>query len=236
MTERSVNKVVNTHWFGGIDKLPPNTRYIGRPSPYGNQYSSKSGKYIRDECVALHRVDLYQTLVNDPTYLTHLKHDLDHCDLACWCKQPKRVVGCHGDNYLHVLSPQFRDRVYDRTVIFYLMEDLRIAIKAMRERIWKDLPLKDYLFVLVHFEDMLIDIDEVLMLCREKFVLLQDLQRFIAILVIDLELAVVDPDIEMVEYRFDHIIWNINRFIVNRQDREFEPTPPSVPMKRGKKG
>ncbi len=236
MTERSVNKVINCHWFGGIDKLPPNACYIGRPGPHGNLYSSASGKYIKDECVALHRVELYRTLVADPLSLAYLKHDLDHKDLACWCKQHKRVVGCHGDNYLHVLSPGLRDRAYDKSVLHYLMEDLRLSLKALHDRILHKEPVENYLFSAIHLEEVRLDINDVLSIVKEKYVAIEDLCNFIAMLVIDLELAYQETDHAFIRYRFDHVMWNIVRFIENRQDRKHEPISPHIPLKRKRKG
>jgi hypothetical protein len=206
----STPKVVNTHMFGGVDKLPSNTKYIGRPGPYGNPYSSQSGRYTKEECVALHRVHLYETLIKDPLRLSVLREDLDGYDLACWCKQPKRVTGCHGDNFLHIFSPDLANRTYDKTALSYLMDDLRTIMTKFDKRIQFDIDNTDYLFSYIHFGDVRINIQYVLLIVKEKYVVLEDLLFFIAFLVVELELAYVDSDVTMVEYRFNHLSWYID--------------------------
>lgn len=185
--------------------------------------------------MALHRAELYRTLTTDPLSLAHLKHDLDCHDLACWCKQHKRVVGCHGDNYLHVLSPRLRDRVYDKSVVHYLMDDLRFILNALHNRILHEEPIENYLFLSIHLGEVRFEIQDVLSIVKEKYVAMEDLCNFIAMLVVDLELAFQETDPSFVDYRFDHVQWNIVRFIMNRQDRNHEPISPHIPVKRKQK-
>lgn len=235
MTKRSTPQVVNTHWFGGVDKLPPNTFYIGRPSKYGNPFSSKSGKYTREESVAFHRVDLYRSLTTNPLFFSELKHDLCDKDLACWCKQPRRVLSCHGDNYLHVLSDRLVNRTYDKTIIHYLMDDLRSVMKSIEDWLRTSCPQEDFLSLYLNFGDVRLNIQYVLSLIKEKYVTIEDLCNFIAILTIELELAHCDSDLKMKEYWFYHVIWQILRFMMNKSDREYEPQSPKIPTTRIKK-
>jgi hypothetical protein len=238
LTERSTPQVVNTHHFGGVDKLPSNTKYIGRPSAFGNQYSSKDGVYTREESIALHRVDLYRSLCNNPGSIAILKQELGGYDLACWCKHPKKIVGCHGDTYLHVLTEPFASRTYDQAPLKYLMDDLRFVLNALSERILKDVDISHYLFLHIHLGDVKLDIQYVLGLVKKKaeatFVDPDTFLFFLATLVIDLELALVDPDMDMVEYRLHHVFWNTERYLNNRTDRLHEPMPPTFPLKTPK--
>ena len=226
--------VLNVYHFGGIDKLPKNCVYVGRGpnSKYGNRYSSKDDILTKEECVALHRVDLYRILIDSPDRLLHLRQDLANKDLACWCKQPKRVVGCHGDNYLYILSDRLKTRLYDKTIIHYLMEDLRFVLKEFDDRLRLLIDKDHYLKLYIHFNDLRVDIRYVLLLCQEKYVEKEDLHFFVASVLVDLELAIKDPDLDVVEYRFDHVLWLINRFMMNRKDRDHEPISPHIPLKR----
>jgi hypothetical protein len=233
VTIDTTTRVVNTHWFGGVDKLPSNTVYIGRPSEYGNRYSSKSGLYTREECIALNRVDLYQSLIKNPAILKQWHEALAGHDLACWCKQHKRVVGCHGDNYVHIFSPELMKRSYDKSVVQYLMEDLRSVLAKLKQRVNYETPNESFLFPFIHLGDVIIDIQYVLLYCRENFIAVDDLQFFIARIVIDLELALIDQDIETMEYRFSHVCWTILRFMRTDQTRSDEPQHPHDLIKRG---
>ena len=236
MSEEHVPKVVNAHWFGGPDKLPPNTVYIGRPSPFGNPHSSTSGKRTREECIALHRIDLYRSLIDDPLRLPQLRADLGGRDLACWCKQPKRVIGCHGDNFLHVLSLQMAGRDYTKSVVNYLMEDLRLAFVSILEKSHTLPPGEDSWRTYIYYEEVREEIAHLLLKCREWDPPLRALEFLIAQLVVDLELASMESDTPLFRYHMDHAIWITNCFITGRVDLPGEPHLPDLPLKRKPKG
>lgn len=232
MEDISANKVVNTHHFGGVDKLPPDTRYIGRPSAYGNPYSSKSGKYTREDCIALHRIGLYRTLTNDPTYFENLKKDLCGYDLACWCKQPNKIVGCHGDTYLHIFASPSDKRRYDKSILHYLMEDLRYVLSVLEKRIDTDVADEDFLMLYFSFGDTKLNIQSILTRCREDFVPDNDIQLLVAKLIVDLELAAMDPNLAQVDFRLQHASWIIDVFSNPNIYSGYEPTRPDISLEK----
>lgn len=235
MSEIKLPVVLNTHHFGGIDKLPSTAVYIGRPGPYGNAYSSKSDQYTKEECVALHRVYLYNTLTRDVQRLTAIRQDLEGKDLACWCKQPKRIMGCHGDNYLHILSDRLVGRTYDQSVTFYLMDDLRFIIAFFKKWITTESCGQDYLFLHIHFEDLKVYLNEALRICRVHEVDRESLHFILAKTIIQLELAAQERLVQMVEYRFALIIWDLDCFLKKGHNVSTKPIDPSVPIKKPKK-
>lgn len=121
--------VVNAHWFGGKDKLPAGTTYIGRPSKHGNDFSSGGDPAKKLEACALHLVSLYQSFRSVPGSFAALCAELDGQDLACWCKNKHTFIHCHGDNIKHVLRPDLRARTYDRPALSYIVEDIGLAFK-----------------------------------------------------------------------------------------------------------
>lgn len=96
-------QVVNLHWTGGLDKgLPENTKFIGRPSEFGNLFHHK-GDQTREEAVARHRLWLHGKIKKDPEFAKSVM-DLKGFNLGCWCKNPHRFVCCHGDNLLREIN------------------------------------------------------------------------------------------------------------------------------------
>lgn len=224
--------VTNAHWFGGVEKLPPNTVYIGRPSAHGNSYSSKSGLYTKEECVALHRVDLYRDLIQDPSLFGKLKEELDGKDLACWCKQHKRIAACHGDNYRHIFSPELSERVYDKSVLAYLVDDLRRALTKLKDSVTSTVPIEHYLTLYIGVEEAKLDITEILRLFKERETDPYLQCVWIANVVVDLELAVQDTDIQTILYRLDHAVWTCWRYTYRPEGRLGEPLAPHLELKR----
>lgn len=232
MDEKASPKVVNCHHFGGPDKLPKNAIYIGRPGPYGNPYSSKSGQWTREECVALHRVEVYTQIVQGRKSLHQYTHELGGKDLACWCTHSKKVIACHGDNYLHILSTDVSRRSERQSVLTHLMHDLRLVMDRLSHRIQKEISHEEYLPLNIHWGDLRIEVEYVLFLVKKNQVDADALCNFIAIVVIDLELGLREPKASFIHYHIDHAIWQIYRFIANRSDRDHEPIPPALPLKR----
>lgn len=75
--------------------------YIGRPSPLGNPFKiGRDG--TRDEVVARYREWLWRQIQRQGDVYREL-HRLAEIarqgdlTLICWCKQPDREIGCHGD-------------------------------------------------------------------------------------------------------------------------------------------
>lgn len=224
--------VVNTHWFGGDSaNLPPDTKYIGRPGIWGNGYSSKSGKFTKEECIAFHRVEMYTKLVANPSWLEEIRRELGGHDLACWCKQVKRVVGCHGDTYLHLLSDHCATRDYSRSVIFYLMDDLRFVLGRLQDKVTHQVPEDEFLFLDVHLGDVRIYVTQLVRFLKEKNIGFDSMANVLAKVIVDLELAFADTNKDLVEYRFNHVQWICDQFMAGTQDRSREPHPPAFPKK-----
>lgn len=233
----AVAKVVNTHHFaGGVDGLPSNTVYVGRPSVYGNNYSSKSGLYSREECVALHRVDIYETLTTDPSYFDQLKRDLDGKDLACWCANDRKVISCHGDNYLHILSPEMRGRTYDKSVVFYLMDDIRTSMNILKKYVRLEVDDNHYTDLYLAVYETALEISYFLTLAKIRKPSVRFVCEVLARIAIELELIVREHDESMMDYRWDHLTWTIERFVREKPDRDLEPIPPSSVIKRKTRG
>ena len=229
-------KLLNTHHFGSVDKLPSNSVYIGRPSEFGNSYSSNKGLLTKEECVALHRVDLYDRLITNPNYFDFIKVTLLGKDLACWCISDKKQIACHGINYLHILKDQNLNRTYNRTILYYLIDDLKTVIRDLEKKITYDVAQEEYLFLYLRLGDVKIEINTALSYLKkcnetqERFT--NEILTFLSILVIDLEYAFLDEDIKMMDYRLQHAIWVIERFLKKRDDRRFEPMPPNLKIKK----
>jgi hypothetical protein len=95
--------VVCIHQLGGIDSLPPDAVYIGRPgqgitaeqAPWGNPFRADENT-TREQAVEQYRERLWQQL-RDGTLTLEQLAALHGKTLACWCPQPGP---CHG----HVLA------------------------------------------------------------------------------------------------------------------------------------
>lgn len=229
-------KVINTHHFGSVEKLPSNVVYIGRPSVYGNSYSSKSGKYSKEECVALHRIDLYKNLIEDKSLLSKIKDDLNDKDLACWCKHTKRFFVCHGDNYLHILSDEFNNRDYSKSVIAYLMEDLRSVIVKLSNRFMSlNTSDKDWFRLYIGLQDAKVDIGYILFECKLFKLPIYDVCVLVANIVIQLEATVDESDSDIIDYRILYVLWIIFKFINPEAGKYGKPNHPSNILKSTKK-
>ena len=228
--ERSTNHVVSSHWFGGKDLLPPDIVYIGRPSSWGNRWMTSSGTLSQEDTVALHRIDLYTELTKDPFYLEKIRQELDGHDLACWCKQKHTLVACHGDNYLHILSPLRKYRPYDKSISFYLIDDLRIVFAALDDRVGKHIPQEDFLPVFIHLGDVKVDTNEIIGWLKRQSFDLRTVHVFLARLAVELELALGEQDLGMMEYRFNYACWHIDRLRRPLVSISHPPRRPDVPL------
>lgn len=221
-------KVVNCHHFKNeVQGLPPNTVYVGRGfnSKYGNPYSTKSGKYLSGECVGLHRVHLYKTMIEDPKYFSQIKEDLWGKDLACWCKQTLWFKPCHADNYIHVLSDEFIHRTYDKSVISYLMDDLRTALDKLSEKIMSGSD-DEWLRLYMTYSDTRLEISYDVLRAKDSGRDMYDICVFVAHVVVDIESALSETDPKTMEYRLLHALWRAQYFFDNDQDRRYEPIHP----------
>lgn len=72
------------------EKLPENTKFVGRPSRWGNPYKVGPGHYMLNESLRLYRTWLKEKLQSDPDFLEPLRGK----DLACYCDLD---VHCHAD-------------------------------------------------------------------------------------------------------------------------------------------
>lgn len=227
--------LLNTHWFGGVDSLPPNAVYIGRPGPHGNSFSSKNGQYSKEDCVALHRVNLYLQLKEDPAYFDRLKSELDGRDLACWCAIRNRCVACHGLNFFHIFKPINRNRDYTKSVYDYLIEDFLFAINGLKALIKTNIEASYYLDWDIAIGEVRLEIGEVFRLFKERDTEAYLRCVWLSTFVIDLELALADPDTDMRLYRLDRVVWNAFRFSFRPTSREGEPSLPTAKSRKPKK-
>lgn len=233
--ETSRPRVINLHHFGGVEKLPKGAVYCGRPSPRGNPYSSESGKLTKEECVALHRVHIYNEAKRDPTYLPTLRQELEGKDLACWCKSDRKLVACHCDNYLHILAPDLSQRTYTKSVLSYLMEDLKAAMTVLKAYSRSGVEQDHWLPVYLAVWETALEINYLGILFKVWGTYPQDICEIIAKIVIELELLIKESDETMIKYRWDHVLWTIHRYMYKNDDRTHEPAVPSLPTKPRKK-
>lgn len=77
-------------------RMPPNTKYVGRPTVYGNPYSLAD--YDAETCMANFRQHAETMLANYP----EIRRALRGFDLACWCKLSDI---CHADIWLELVNP-----------------------------------------------------------------------------------------------------------------------------------
>src|SRR5262245_41584679 len=71
-------------------KKPVNTKYVGRPSPWGNPYKvGRDG--TAQECVQLF-IAKYE---HDSAYRARVRTELAGYDLACWCRED--APWCHAN-------------------------------------------------------------------------------------------------------------------------------------------
>ena len=109
------NKSVNLSFYSNLDTKPSATRvvhckknkydvYIGRPSIWGNPYSSKQGTLaeylVKDKSEALKKYELY--LESSPKLLNELKN-LKGKVLGCWCYPNS----CHGDVIIKLIEKYY---------------------------------------------------------------------------------------------------------------------------------
>ena len=78
-------------------RTPANTRYVGRPTRWGNPFSLK--EYDLDTSLRLYEEWVGEKLAADPTFLDELKG----MDLACYCKPTDR---CHADIIIRKIGPR----------------------------------------------------------------------------------------------------------------------------------
>jgi hypothetical protein len=229
-----VTQVINTHHYGGAEKLPPNSVYIGRPSKHGNRYSSKKGNLNRAECVAFHRLDIYEQLIKNPKYLLELKQELEGKNLGCWCKQLNREEPCHGDNFVHIFKDINKTRDYTKSVVFYLMEDLRRAITTLKEWVIKEPSSQDFLGLYISVFESSAEVAFLITVLKDKKPNSTVIAEYISRLVIDLEMAVVNKDNEIKKHWLKHAVWNINK-ILYPEAMEEEPVLMKPVLKRKRK-
>lgn len=78
--------------------MPPNSKYVGRPSKWGNPFSFEEG-ISRQIAINRFRIHILNKLKYEPE-----KYNLDELrgkDLACWCPLEK---SCHVDVLLKILQ------------------------------------------------------------------------------------------------------------------------------------
>ena len=88
-------------------KLEPFDVYIGRPSPWGNPFSHKSGTLAKYQVATLEEaVRKYKDyILAYPELLAKAKKELKGKTLGCWCKTPKNPSAlCHGDILLEIAN------------------------------------------------------------------------------------------------------------------------------------
>lgn len=76
--------------------MPPNTKYVGRGSKWGNPY--KVGEYTLEESLRLHKAHLAESIT---TGTLDIKELLGYDNLACFCPLNSP---CHADTLIKVLE------------------------------------------------------------------------------------------------------------------------------------
>lgn len=83
-------------------KREPYTKYIGRPSPFGNPFSHKAGTLAqfkvetREEAIEKFR----EWFLSQPELVACAKVELKDQILGCWCKP----LACHGDVIARIID------------------------------------------------------------------------------------------------------------------------------------
>jgi hypothetical protein len=198
-------------------------------------FSSKSGDLSKEDAVALHRVELCRRLIDEKTYFSQLKLELDGRDLACWCAIKNKHIACHGLNYLHIFKDRNRNRTYDKTVFDYLLEDLKFVMEGFKHIEQKDVSDFEWMLFKIGVEEARLDVSTTFMLFKERETTPYLRCVWLATFVIDLELALADPDMQMRLYRLDRVIWNAFRFACRPTSKEGEPSLPSTKVRKPKK-
>lgn len=229
-----MTQVINVHHYGTVEKLPPGSVYIGRPSPYGNSYSSKSGKFTKEECVAFHRIDLYEALISDGNYFTKLKSELEGRTLACWCKNSKRYIACHGDNFVHIFKDVNKNRDYSKSVLFYLLDDLRQNLAVLKNWVIKEPNQLEFLNLYFEVYELKTEIEFLFTIISITKPDANLICEWIAKVVIELELAINNKDIKTKSYWLRHCSWIIDKTIHPTIPQE-EPVLDETPIKRKRK-
>lgn len=230
-----MTQVINVHHYGGVEKLPPGSVYIGRPSSYGNPYSTESGKFCREECVAFHRIDLYESFIKDPTYFKKLEKELKDKSLACWCKNPKKEIACHGDNFRHVFKDINKDRDYSKSVIFYLLDDVRKSFEILLKWVMTKPTFEEFTFCYFDVYEARAEIEFLFTVIKTKKPHIEVICEYIARVAIELELAIESQSIPLRSYWLRHCGWTINR-ILHPDVPYTEPVLEAPKIKRKKKG
>ena len=99
-------EIINIHWYGGVDKLPPNSIYMGSGSIYGNPFE-RHGKTRIDVCEQ-HKEMLALRLEKDKEFEHKMMNDLKGKLLACFCKNKHKEIPCHCDNYAEEYYKRFK--------------------------------------------------------------------------------------------------------------------------------
>lgn len=223
-------EVLNAHHYkGGVEGLPQNVIYIGRPSKYGNPFSSKNGLLTKEECVAKHRVFLYSSIIENPSLFLEIKHDLLGKDVACWCKHPKRPKACHGDTFKLILSPECINRTYTQSVQAYVIDDLRRALDAFGACVLTHGSRGAFSNLDIGKDELRVEINELRAIFKSRNTDPELICNTLAYITVDLELGAQETEDAFLAYRLDHVQWIIQRFIDGRPDRDGEPTPPVIP-------
>lgn len=78
-------------------KLPPNTKYVGRPTEHGNSFTGENAYDLFDKLI---RTAIAENAEWLPEYIDKLR-GYDH--LACWCALD---TPCHADVLVRVLNKE----------------------------------------------------------------------------------------------------------------------------------
>lgn len=79
--------------------LPKNTKYVGRPSVWGNPFTVR--EYGRERCIELFRLRAERLRKTDPEAFEKWIAPLRGKDVACWCSTNE---SCHGDVLLELAA------------------------------------------------------------------------------------------------------------------------------------
>lgn len=91
------------------DEIPPDAKYVGRPSKYGNPmtvrelrrlFPTDTAEKLNAKAVAWYKDYLEEYIKVHPEFLDVIKKELKGYDLVCWCAP----LPCHADVLLELAN------------------------------------------------------------------------------------------------------------------------------------
>jgi len=220
-------KVLNTHHFGSVDKLPKTAKYIGRPSEHGNPFARSDGT-TRLQNVVKHRLDLYTRIKRNPSLIQKLQSDLGGYDLACWCTQPKRFVACHGHALLHVLSDGWKTRDPSGSVLSWIMADLKSIIAKAKRHAGTAIPADQWLEWTIPIYEAIVEVEYTIRILKKRQASHDTILEVLMTMVVSLEAIVQETNPTWLKYRWQHFTWYSHSVVWEYDTSMHEPQEPTT--------